>query len=281
MEYSNLFDVIQSLQYGTNLHIGVLFFNNYGNPKCALPFDHKIHSRVICDELKKRSKTGYSRRFMCRNLAIQKAISQKKPFGGLCINGIYEYTHPVVIQDEVACVIFIGNILRNEKGAKNPEEKLGEKGYLIQTLEKDFSDQSCVTMAQIVESYIRFLFEKYGMQDKSENLLIKSIKNYLETNLEYDISISHITKIFHYNQQYLGRLFKKETGQSVKEYIMMRRMERAKASLEIGNETVTEIANAVGFNNVTYFNRQFKNLCNMTPTQYRNLYRKNQSLRHT
>lgn len=34
----------------------------------------------------------------------------------MCVNGIYEYTRPIVINDEVAGIIFVGNILDSESG---------------------------------------------------------------------------------------------------------------------------------------------------------------------
>lgn len=52
---------------------------------------------------------------MCRNAAIKKAMRLKKEFGGFCINGVYEYIHPVIINDYVACIIYIGNIFFNEQ----------------------------------------------------------------------------------------------------------------------------------------------------------------------
>lgn len=270
MEGSNLFEMIRCLQYGTKLHIGVLFLNGYGNEKCQLPFHHTIHSGEICDEMKGKGKQEFKRCFRCRNLAIQKALSTKQPFGGLCINGIYEYTHPVIIGDEVACIIFIGNILEQQKGKERLEKRLGERSELIGTLEENFAYQSCAEFGCLVESYIRFLLENYGYRNKVANPLIENVKNYLQTNLEYDIDISHITSIFHYNQQYLGRLFKKKTGLSIREYVLQQRLERAKLLLENSDDTVIGIANRVGFNNITYFNRQFKNSYGITPTQCRN-----------
>ena len=115
-----LYDVIKYIELGTHLHIGVLFFGNYGNELCTLPFSHQIHSSPFCTHAKNSTKNGYRRCFACRNLAIEKALRTKLPFGGKCINGIYEYVRPVLINGEVAAVIFIGNI-QNDAA---PDEKL-------------------------------------------------------------------------------------------------------------------------------------------------------------
>ena len=104
MEYANLNDLIESLSYGTKLHIGVVFLKNYGNEKCNLAHPHRIHAGQLC-EVFKSNPAGYQRCFRCRNLALKRAIQKKKAFGGLCINGIYEYTRPVIINGDVVCVI--------------------------------------------------------------------------------------------------------------------------------------------------------------------------------
>jgi len=255
----NLYSMIKYLQRGTNLHIGVLFFGNYGNKMCELPHEHTIHSGSLCEFFKTRSNQGYRRCFKCRNLAIKKALETKKSFGGLCINGIYEYTHPVMINNDVACIIFIGNILNEEKGHTLPPD----------TLEKDFSIDDCTKVGNILESYILMLLEKYTDKNADVNPLIENVKNYIISNLEFDIDIAHISEFFHYNKLYLGRLFKKETNMTVNDYVNHKRLEKAKTLLINTADTVIDISNKIGFNNVTYFNRLFKKNFKVTPTQYR------------
>ena len=265
MVYSKLSDMIKYLQYGTKLHIGVLFLGNYGNDMVMLPHEQQIHIGVLCDEFKMRN---FERCYRCRNRAIYKAIKTKKDFGGICINGIYEYTRPVIINDEVASIIFIGNIFDKEKGYSRLKENTGERTWMIDTLEQDFSEEKCREIGMLLESYIRLLLEKGG-HAQLKNHIIENIKNFIEENLEFDIEISHISKIFHYNEQYLGRLFKREVGKSFKSYINMRRLEKAKRLLQGTEDTVITVSGNVGFNNVTYFNRIFKKQYGITPSQIR------------
>lgn len=271
----NLYDMIKYLQRGTNIHIGILFFGNYGNKMCELPRRHEIHSGKICEEFKTCNRIGYKRCFMCRNLALKKALVTKNAFGGYCINGVYEYTHPVIINNEVACVIFIGNILNDNENSTKIIETIGEKTFLIDTLEKNFNYDDCKAIGDILESYIRMLLEKHTYKKSNVNPLIENIKNYILSNLEFDINITHISKFFHYNKFYLGRLFKKETNININDYIKLKRIEKATKLLTNSNDSIINIANKVGFNNVTYFNRVFKSKYKITPTQYRHLNKKN------
>ena len=269
MEYNSLCDLITYLEYGTKLHIGVLFFGNYGNEKCILPQKQTIHASKICDEFKSYS-GGLERCFRCRNAAIRKACRTKEAFGGLCINGVYEYTRPVVIGNDVVCIIFIGNILEETKGYGMLKENITDKDYLLDTLEKKFTFEQCETIGSLLETYIRTLLKSISLTHLNNfNPLIENIKNYIEANLEYNIKISQIAKTFQYNEQYLGRLFKKEVQMSFSNYISKRRIERAKLLLKETDDSIINIALEVGFNNVTYFNRIFKKYLKMTPSEFR------------
>lgn len=270
MEYISLHDFINCMQYGTKLHIGVLFFGDYGNEKCILPHEQQIHAGKICTEFKIH-KRGYERCYACRCAAIQKAMHIKKAFGGLCINGIYEYTRPVVIDNNIACIIYIGNILEETKGLEKLRKNLSGKENLLNTLEKNFPFEMCETFGALIENHIRILLNYVPATSTPVfKPLIENIKSYIEANLEYNIKLSNLANAFGYNEQYIGRLFKKEMHMNFSEYVNMQRIRHAKILLKETTESVIIISMSVGFNNVTYFNKMFKKHTGITPLEYRN-----------
>ncbi len=200
---------------------------------------------------------------------LKKALTTKKPFGGICINGVYEYIYPVLVGDEVACVIYIGNIFGGDATLEKIKKHVGKSKDVINNMETSLNDDDIVAIAKLLESYILMLLENYSYQNENINPLIENIKNYIHSNLEFDIDITRLSEFFHYNKMYLGRMFKKETGMNIKDYINLQRIEKAKKMLENTKETIIDISNKVGFNNVTYFNKVFKNATSMTPSQYR------------
>ena len=266
---TNLYRLIRHIEYGTRLHIGVLFFENFGNEACELPMARQIHQSPMCDRFKTHHKSAFRRCLRCRNLAIEKALRDKVPFGGLCINGIYEYTHPVLVGESVACIIFIGNMLAGEEGLQKIRRNSGGAEFPINTMEDRISAEECRSIALLMEEYIRFLLKEYPNGQRDEKLLIKNIKAYVMRNLGFDIRMEEIAALFHYNPRYLGRLFKRETGLGLREFINRQRIEVAKERLRTTAHSVIEIAGEVGFENVTYFNRVFKQAEGRTPTQYR------------
>lgn len=265
---SPLYNLIQQIEYKTNLHIGVLFFKDYGNKMCELPHGHQIHESPICEFFKSYSRQSFFKCVRCRNFAIKKALKYKTAFGGLCINGIYEYTHPVLIDGEVAAIVFIGNILNGEESVLKIKKSAKGTPLPLLTLEDNFSEEKCKNVCITIDNYIRFLLEKYE-NDEGEKPLIKNIKNFIEENLNFETNIKTIAETFYYNPRYLCRLFKKECGVSLTDYITSRRLKRAKQLLTDTNHSVLEISAESGFNNVTYFNKLFKANFHVTPTEYR------------
>lgn len=268
MKYRSLYDMIKYIQTGTNLHISVLFLGNYGNEMCKLPRRHEIHSGPVCTQYK-AMKSGDKRCFWCRNLAVKKVLREKTSFGGYCINGIYEYMRPVLVGKDVACIIFIGNILSLDSDNKRVKKIAGESPEILKSLEKEYTFPDCEIIGDLLETHVLLLLEKCTDKNAGTNPLVENIKNYIHSNLEFDINISYIAEFFHYNKLYIGRLFKKETGMSIKDYITLQRIERAKILLENSDENVIRISDKTGFNNVTYFNRMFKSIVGVTPTNYR------------
>lgn len=268
MEISNLIELMEVLSCGTKLHIGVLFFGRYGNKKMSLPREHQIHSSPLC-ELFKSTRKGYNRCFRCRNAAIRKVLEQKTSFGGCCLNGVYEYMHPIIENEKVVAMIYIGNILPESKGLLSLRLKeYGIDPSLINTLEQNISMPDCKCIANVIESYIRMLALFFSDREE-KNPLIENLIKYALANLEYPLDLDCFSEVFHYNPKYLGRIFKAEMGMSLCEFVNKERCERAKIFLSQGWESVIDIAYKIGFENVTYFNRVFKKYTGVTPTEYR------------
>ena len=70
-------------------------------------------------------------------------------------------------------------------------------------------------------------------------------------------------------RRYFSRSFKAAFGETPHQYLMSRRMERAKALLRAGELSVTDVCFAVGFSSLGSFSTQFKRLVGETPSAYR------------
>lgn len=268
MNYSALHELISALEYGTRLHIGIVLLDDFGDKVFDLSHERTIHMGEVCWFFKNRE-SGTRKCYRCRKMAIEKAQREKRDFGGYCINGVYEYTRPVIINDECAAIIFIGNIFHQNGKSGRLLCRLGEQSALVDTMEKNFDEEKCRKLGEVIESYMRAMWEiKPRQKSESELPLIKNIKGYIHANFVFDIRLSDVAQLFHYNEQYLGRLFKKETGKSFSEYVNDRRVSCSLEYLK-SDMSIINIASCVGFQNVTYFNRLFKRYIGITPGEYR------------
>ncbi len=263
MEHSSLYDLIFFLEYGTKLHICVVFLDDHGNSMTALPREKVIHSKAYCSHMKS-SLEGMDKCFRCRNFAIKKAINEKNPFSWLCFNGIYEHIHPIVDNDRVIAVIFIGNMLYKEESEMTEEQKI-----YIKDFERDFDKSKCNDLCRIIDNHIKLLIHEYHDNSSDTNPIVSNIRNFIDDSALHDITVCEIAELFNYNEKYIGKLFKKHTGKTIKEYLCHIRLQKAKELLNSTNMMITEISAQTGFNNVTYFNRMFKKCTGMSPGEYR------------
>ena len=72
------------------------------------------------------------------------------------------------------------------------------------------------------------------------------------------------------SEGHLSHLFKKETDCTVGSYLTRCRMQKAMTLLKKGKLRVYEVAEAVGYKDITYFSGTFKKLTGMSPTEYQN-----------
>lgn len=88
-----------------------------------------------------------------------------------------------------------------------------------------------------------------------------------------EISLCSIAEHVHANPTYLSTLFKKEMNLSIVDYIHEVRLSAAAKALTEGNDSITEIALACGFKELSYFSRLFKEKYGITPRQYRSSHK--------
>jgi two-component system response regulator YesN len=95
------------------------------------------------------------------------------------------------------------------------------------------------------------------------------IVRYVEEHLSEDISNEILSSFFHYSQNYLGQVFKRDKEVSISEFVTQKRIDEAKRILREEYLNVSEVAYRVGFKDNHYFCTVFKKLTGLTPKEYR------------
>ena len=96
--------------------------------------------------------------------------------------------------------------------------------------------------------------------------VIKYIKNHPSENP----SREKLAEIVHLNPDYLSRLFRKQTGATLSDYITATKMETAKRLLLESHQNIGRIAADLGYTNFSYFSKKFREHTGVSPMEFRN-----------
>ena len=102
-----------------------------------------------------------------------------------------------------------------------------------------------------------------------QSRVVKRAIHFINNNYDQDMNLNRIAQHLNINPSYLSRHFKKKLGVNITEFITTKRVFAAKNLLISTDGNVTEIALAVGFQNISYFNVVFKKHTGSSPTAFR------------
>jgi YesN/AraC family two-component response regulator len=97
--------------------------------------------------------------------------------------------------------------------------------------------------------------------------------DFIEANYHQPITLHNVAKAVGYSPAYLTDLVRRQTGQTVQRWIIKRRMAAACSLLLETDQSVNQIAEAVGYNDKNYFFYQFRQYHGMTPQMWRKTQR--------
>lgn len=158
-----------------------------------------------------------------------------------------------------------------------------------------FVDNMCFTEERFFNMYVEFrrrekyyecklMSELYSIlvnisrriQDNSINnkfaylTVSDEIVNYIQLHYNEDLSNDIIAKIFNFTPKHVNKLVKNKTGYPVHKYVIICRISKAIEYLQTSNMSISEICDEIGFNDIAYFSKYFKQLIGVSPSTYRN-----------
>jgi len=105
-------------------------------------------------------------------------------------------------------------------------------------------------------------------REKSDENITNRIKQYLTENVQNSLCFEDVCRFSNLSRTTLKTMFKDKTGMSVMEYFIWVKIQAAKQMIREEQANFTEIAVALGFSSAQYFSRRFKQLTDMTPSEY-------------
>ncbi|MCG7377054.1 helix-turn-helix domain-containing protein [Paenibacillus sp. ACRSA] len=105
--------------------------------------------------------------------------------------------------------------------------------------------------------------------DHSPMTIVDQLCIYIENHIGEELMREELASFAGFNPAYLSRLFRKEKGMSLSEFILQRRVAKAKTLLSQSTVKVTDIAGKVGYYNYSHFTKMFKKCTGITPQEFR------------
>jgi AraC-like DNA-binding protein len=119
---------------------------------------------------------------------------------------------------------------------------------------------------KIVVSYAKAVRD-YTLIHYSNN--IKKVILFIRKNLTKDFNLDDIAKELFITKEHLSRLFKKEMGITISEYIINSKIHEAKSLLTEHDYNIVYIADLLNFANSSHFSNSFKKIVGVSPTEYK------------
>ena len=125
------------------------------------------------------------------------------------------------------------------------------------------------TAELIIKIFRKIESSEKGILSHSQREIVKSVIDYIKTNYNISIRMEDISSKLFFNKNYIGKLFKQETGMTPVQYIASLRYEKSAHLLRHTDMPISEIAQAVGFSDTLYFSRFFHEFAGRSPSAFR------------
>lgn len=157
--------------------------------------------------------------------------------------------------------------------------RLGSFDYLLKPI--DYEELSEVLARaikrseanQIVKEHVHQKARKYFQEEtglvRGSADVIEKIKQYVKAHIQEEISMGDIAEVVYLNPQYMVRLFRKQEGISILEYITNVRIRMATKLLRETDYSIQQVADLAGYSNYSYFSRVYKKITGKSPQEYK------------
>jgi len=223
---------------------------------------------------------------------LNKCMETHQSFSGFCHAGMYEYVVPIIQNDNILGAITFGCYASESTPEYKNFQSLAQRypdfnvALLSQLYQREPKAPAKEDMATIllslefIASFLASLDNRYSTtedtaklvsqpKDKEEDLFIQHALTYIKMHVTENIRIEDIARYCNYSTSYVSRNFNKTVGMNISTYINKLRIEVSKTYLITSDKTIAEIAEIVGFDDLSYYSRVFSSLLGIPPTEFR------------
>jgi AraC-like DNA-binding protein/ligand-binding sensor protein len=205
------------------------------------------------------------------------------PHSVTCPFGLTETAVPVKLGDKTIGYLRIGQVLRHtplKSDTAKVARTLSQHGVRFTNVIRDAWEKNLRTPPEkynAIVSLLTFFAEQLSTltnqivleKNKAEPLMVLKAREYITKNKAQSLSLTEVARVSGASVFHFCKVFKKTTGLTFTDYVARVRLEDAKAELLNPNRRISEIAYDVGFQSLTQFNRVFKRVFGLSPTEFR------------
>lgn len=252
------------------------------------------HTNPYCMYMKSNQTHWWLCLSMIRRM-FNKLERTKATYFGVCHGGLGEYVVPIYSGETLIGSVNAGffpvnpgkverRICRScaQEPALDPEEARKLYHSCIRT--PDIAPEDLLPGLELVAEYLGQTYQilrqthaETGTATRyytsSEDTILSHAMEYIRQNTANRITVDKLADFCHCSQSYLSRIFKRRTGLNINVYVNKVRVEQAKNSLLLSNDSIGEIASRVGFSDPNYFSRVFTQMIGISPKEFRRRFR--------
>ena len=181
------------------------------------------------------------------------ALSDTTVLSSICF--LPKYYH---IKNETVLFSFFNNL----------EESIGDYCKKYEDYKKVIACNLMKLLIKLSREFITTEIENSETYTPKSFLKVKKIIDYINKRYNEKLTSKDLETLFDSNYDYLNRVFRTATGNTIVHYINNVRVNKAKELIESTSMNFSQICYVVGINNPYYFTRLFKKYTGMTPSQY-------------
>ena len=183
------------------------------------------------------------------------------------------------------------DFMKENPSYSNPSVSFAVLRVLARKAAED-SGLSVITINAITQKYVQLMDSSLGVQNQHDyirdmlieltcavhehklalgnySVPIQKVMEYIDLHLGSEFSMSSLSETANMSVSHLSKIFKKETNQTLSEYIAKVRCEKAASFLKETDYSIQDISSFVGYQDNNYFVKVFKKIYGVTPSGYR------------